>query len=103
MEIDFKTGKVIYTNNLNENTEQIRQSLEELKIKDSIEEPVFSKTVHQNLKYGRLKYMFYCFLLIMDGLIGVISLGQTQSIMANKYLLSDYVMGDYGADRPNSS
>ena len=47
--------------------------------------------------------MFYCFLLMMDGLIGVVSLGQTQSILANKYLLSDHVMGDYDADRQNSS
>ena len=103
MEIDFKTGKVSYTNYLNESPEQIRQSLEELKIENNVKEPIFSKTIHQNLKYGRLKFMCYCFLLILDGLIGVVSLGQTQSIMANKYLLSDYVMGDYDADRPNSS
>ena len=103
MEIDFKTGKVSYTNYLNESPEQIRQSLEELKIENNVKEPIFSKTIHQNLKYGRLKYIFYCFLLVLDGFIGVVSLGQTQSIMANKYLLSDYVMGDYGADRPNSS
>ena len=101
MDIDFKTGKVSYPDY--ESSEQIRQSLEELKIGDTNEEPVFSKTVHQNLKYGRLKFMCYCFLLILDGLIGVVSLGQTQSIMANKYLLSDYVMGDYDADRQNSS
>ena len=96
MKIDFKTGKVIYTDFLNENPEQIRQSIEDMKIKDAPEvEPVFSKTIHQNLKYGRLKYIFYCFLLVLDGFIGVISLGQTQSIMAQKYLLSDWVMGDY--------
>ena len=104
MEIDFKTGKVSYTDYLNEDPQKILQSLEDLKIKDSREvEPIFSKTVHQNLKYGRLKFMFYCFLLVLDGLIGIISIGQTQSIMANKYLLSDYVMGDYDADRQNSS
>jgi cytoskeletal protein RodZ len=104
MEIDFKTGKVSYTDYLNEDPQKIRQSLEDMKIKDAPEvEPVFSKTVHQNLKYGRLKFMFYCFLLMMDGLVGVISIGQTQSIMANKYLLSDYVMGDYDADRQNRS
>jgi hypothetical protein len=66
-----------------------------MKIQDIEEkESVFSKTMHKNLKYGRLKYMCYCFLLMMDGLIGLVSFGQTQSIMANKYLLSDYVMGD---------
>jgi hypothetical protein len=63
------------------------------------EEPVFSKTIHQNLKYGRLKYLIYCFLLMVDGFIGIISLGQTQSILANKYILSDYIMGDYDGDR----
>ncbi len=103
MKIDFKTGKVIYTDFLNENPEQVRQSLEELKIKDAPEpEPVFSKTIHQNLKYGRWKFMFYCFLLMVDGLIGIVSIGQTQSIIAQKYLLSDWVMGDYN-DRQNSS
>ena len=64
-------------------------------IQDTDEEPVFSKTIHQNLKYGRLKYIFYCFLLVLDGFIGIVSLGQTQSIMANKYLLSIHVIGDY--------
>ena len=101
MDIDFKTGKVSYPDY--ESSEQIRQSIADMKIEDTNEEPVFSKTIHQNLKYGRLKYIFYCFLLVLDGFIGVISLGQTQSIMANKYLLSDYVMGDYDADRQNSS
>ena len=66
MEIDFKTGKVIYTDCLNEDPEQIRQSLEEMKIKNNAEEPVFSKTIHSGLPYGRLKYLFYCFL-INDG------------------------------------
>ena len=101
MDIDFKTGKVSYPDC--ESPEQIRQSIADMKIEDTNEEPVFSKTIHHNLKYGRLKFMFYCFLLMMDGLVGVISIGQTQSIMANKYLLSDYVMGDYDADRQNSS
>ena len=103
MKIDFKTGKVIYTDYLNENPEQVRQSLEELKIKDAPEiEPVFQKTIHEKLKYGRLKYMFYCFLLMVDGLIGIVSIGQTQSILAQKYLMSDHVIGDYN-DRQNSS
>ena len=39
--------------------------------------------------------MFYCFLLMIDGLIGIVSIGQTQSIMAQKYLLSDWIKGDY--------
>ena len=103
MKIDFKTGKVIYTDYLNENPEQVRQSIEEMKITDAPEiEPIFSKTMHRGLKYGRLKYMFYCFLLMMDGLIGVVSIGQTQSIIAQKYLMSDYVIGDYN-DRQDRS
>jgi len=101
MDIDFKTGKVSYP--VCESSEQIRQSIADMKIEDTNEEPVFSKTIHQNLKYGRLKFMFYCFLLMLDGLVGVISFGQTQSIMANKYLLSDHVMGGCDADRQNSS
>ena len=92
MKIDFKTGKVIYTDCLNEDPEQIRQSLEEMKIKNNAEEPVFSKTIHSGLPYGRLKYLFYCFLLMMDGLIGIVSFGQTQSIMAQKYLLSKWIL-----------
>ena len=93
MKIDFKTGKVIYTDFLNENPEQVRQSLEELKIKDAPEpEPVFSKTRHEGLPYGRFKFMFYCCLLMMDGLIGIVSFGQTQSIMAQKYLLSKWIL-----------
>ena len=94
MEIDFKTGKVIYTDCLNEDPEQIRQSLEEMKIKNNVEEPVFSKTTHSGLPYGRLKYLFYCFLLMMDGLIGIVSLGQTQSILAQKYLLSKWILSE---------
>ena len=103
MKIDFTTGKVYYSGQ--EDMEEIKKSLEEMKIEQELDietstkEPVFSKTVHQNLKYGRLKYMLYCFLLMLDGIIGLVSLGQTQSIMANKYLLSDAVMGDYDADR----
>jgi len=98
MKIDFTTGKVYYSGR--EDMEKIKKSLEELKIETpTIEESVFSKTMHKNLKYGRLKYMCYCFLLMMDGLIGLVSFGQTQSIMANKYLLSDYVMGDCDGDR----
>ena len=92
MEIDFKTGKVIYTDCLNEDPEQIRQSLEEMKIQDTNEESLFSKTIHKNLKYGRLKYLLYCFLLMMDGLIGIVSFGQTQSILAQKYLLSKWIV-----------
>ena len=100
MKIDFETGKVYYNDILNENPEEIKKSLEEMKIPDTEEvEPIFSKTMHKNLKYGRLKYMLYCFLLMMDGIIGLVSFGQTQSIMASKYLLSDYVMGDYDANR----
>jgi len=38
-------------------------------------------------------------LLMVDGLIGIVSLGQTQSILAQKYLLSDWVMGDDDGDR----
>ena len=101
MDIDFKTGKVSYP--VRESPEQIRQSIADMKIKDTKEESVFSKTQHHGLPYGRLKYILYCFLLVLDGLIGVVSLGQTQSIMANKYLLSDHVMGGCDADRQNSS
>ena len=94
MKIDFGTGKVYYP----DNNEVLKESLEELKIKDNLgietsaEEPVFSKTRHYGLPYGRLKYLFYCFLLMMDGLIGIISLGQTQSILAQKYLLSKWIL-----------
>ena len=98
MKIDFDTGRVIYNDEVNE----LKESLEEMKIKDSVgietgveREALFQKTRHYGLPYGRLKYLFYCFLLMMDGLIGLISIGQTQSILAQKYLLSDWVMGDY--------
>ena len=94
MKIDFDTGKVIYNSEMDE----LKESLEEMKIKDTLGiktdtgEPVFSKTRHEGLPYGRLKYLFYCSLLMMDGLIGIVSLGQTQSILAQKYLLSKWIL-----------
>ena len=94
MKIDFDTGKVYYP----DEAEELKKSLEEMKIKENLgiktdtEEPLFSKTRHKGLPYGRLKYIFYCFLLMMDGLIGIVSLGQTQSILAPKYLLSKWVL-----------
>ena len=94
MKIDFDTGRVIY----NDEMDELKESLEEMKIKENLgiktstEEAVFSKTRHYGLPYGRLKYLFYCFLLMMDGLIGIVSLGQTQSIMAQKYLLSKWIL-----------
>ena len=97
MKIDFDTGKVIY----NDEMDDLKESLEEMKIKESVgietgveKEPVFQKTRHYGLPYGRLKYLFYCFLLMMDGLVGIVSLGQTQSILANKYLLSKWILGE---------
>jgi len=96
MKIDFDTGKVIY----NDEMDELKESLEEMKIKENLgiktstEEAVFSKTRHYGLPYGRLKYLFYCFLLMMDGLIGIISLGQTQSILAQKYLLSKWLLSE---------
>ena len=102
MKIDFDTGKVIY----NDEMDELKESLEEMKIKESMgiktgveREALFQKTRHYGLPYGRLKYLFYCFLLMMDGLIGIVSLGQTQSILAQKYLLSDWVVGDDNGDR----
>ena len=94
MKIDFDTGKVIY----NDEMDELKESLEELKIKENLGikidtgEPVFSKTRHEGLPYGRFKFMFYCCLLMMDGLIGIVSFGQTQSIMAQKYLLSKWIL-----------
>ena len=94
MKIDFDTGRVIY----NDEMDELKESLEEMKIKESLgiktdtEEPVFSKTRHEGLPYGRFKFMFYCCLLMLDGLIGIVSLGQTQSIMAQKYLLSKWIL-----------
>ncbi len=103
MKIDFKTGKVIYTDHLDSDLEQVQQSIEDMKIVDTLEddpdEPVFSYTIHKGLKYGRLKYMIYCFLLILDGIVGIISLGKTQSTMANKFLLSNWIMEGYDENR----
>ena len=97
MKIDFTTGKVYYP----DRNEELKESLEEMKIKENVgietgvvKEAIFQKTRHKGLPYGRLKYMFYCFLLMMDGLIGIISLGQTQSIIAQKYLLSDWILSE---------
>ena len=102
MKVDFSTGKVYYSGQ--ESMDEIKKSLEEMKIESEADEgePTFTKTRHQGLKYGRWKFMFYCILLMIDGLIGIVSIGQTQSIIAQKYLLSDWVMGDYN-DRQNSS
>ena len=94
MKIDFDTGKVFYTNEADE----LKESLEEMKIRENLgiktdtEEPVFSKTRHRGLPYGRLKFLFYCCLLMVDGLIGFVSLGQTQSILAQKFLLSKWIL-----------
>ena len=94
MKIDFDTGKVIYS----DETDELKESLEEMKIRENLgiktdtEEPVFSKTRHEGLPYGRLKFLFYCCLLMVDGLIGVVSFGQTQSILAPKYLLSKLIL-----------
>ena len=104
MKIDFDTGKVIY----NDEMDDLKESLEEMKIKESVgietnveKEAMFQKTRHHGLPYGRLKYIFYCFLLMMDGLIGIVSLGQTQSILAQKYLLSKWILceGEEHGDR----
>ena len=56
------------------------------------DESVFQKTCHYGLPFGRFKYLFYCCLMIADGAIGVISLGEVQSIMTNKFLKSDYIL-----------
>ena len=94
MKIDFGTGKVYYP----DNNEVLKESLEEMKIKESMgietdtKAPVFQKTRHQGLPYGRFKFIFYCCLLMLDGLIGIVSLCQTQSIMAQKYLLSKWIL-----------
>ena len=97
MKIDFTTGKVYYPD-LNE---ELKESLEEMKIKENVgietgveKEAVFQKTRHRGLPYGRLKYMFYCLLLMVDGFIGIISIGQTQSILAQKYLLSKWILSE---------
>ena len=97
MKIDFDTGRVIY----NDEMDELKESLEEMKIKESVgietnveKEAVFQKTRHHGLPYGRLKYLLYCFLLMVDGFIGIVSLGQTQSIIAQKYLLSDWILSE---------
>ncbi len=97
MKIDFDTGKVIY----NDEVDELKESFEEMKIRESMgietnveKEAVFQKTRHHGLPYGRLKYLLYCFLLMVDGLIGIVSLGQTQSIIAQKYLLSDWILSE---------
>ena len=97
MKIDFTTGKVYYP----DRDEELKESLEEMKIKENegIEtgvekEAIFQKPRHKGLPYGRLKYLLYCFLLMVDGLIGIVSFGQTQSIIAQKYLLSDWILGE---------
>ena len=104
MKIDFDTGKVTY----NDEMDELKESLEEMKIKESMgiktgveREALFQKTRHYGLPYGRLKYLFYCFLLMIDGLIGIMSLGQTQSILAQKYLLSKWILceGEEHGDR----
>ena len=109
MQIDPETGKVYFDHYVSPIiTDKLKQSLEDLKIKSTEEEwagfdrvldkidedAVFQKTRHYGLLYGRLKYMLYCFLLVVDGLIGIVSFGQTQSIIAQKYLLSKWIMGD---------
>ena len=95
MKIDFDTGKVYYP----DEDEELKESLEEMKIKENLgmktgveKEALFQKTRHKGLPYGRLKYMFYCLLLMVDGFIGIVSFGQTQSIMAQKYLLSKWIL-----------
>jgi hypothetical protein len=95
MKIDFTTGKVYYT----DDAEELKESLEEMKIRENLgiepgieKDALFQKTRHKGLPYGRLKYLLYCFLLMVDGLIGIVSFGQTQSIMAPKYLLSKWIM-----------
>ena len=97
MKIDFTTGKVYYP----DRDEELKESLEEMKIKEKVgietnveKEAVFQKTRHHGLPYGRLKYLLYCFLLMVDGFIGIVSLGQTQSIIAQKYLLSDWILSE---------
>ena len=102
MQIDPETGKVYFEHYISPiTTDKLKRSLEDLKIEDNVgintaveKEAVFQKTRHRGLPYGRLKYMFYCLLLMVDGFIGIISIGQTQSIIAQKYLLSDWILGE---------
>ena len=97
MKIDFDTGKVTY----NDEMDELKESLEEMKIKEKVgietnveKEAMFQKTRHHGLPYGRLKYLLYCFLLMVDGFICIVSLGQTQSIIAQKYLLSKWILSE---------
>ena len=99
MKIDFTTGKVYYP----DEAEELKESLEEMKIRENLgietsieKDALFQKTRHKGLPYGRLKYLLYCFLLMVDGLIGIMSFGQTQSIMAQKYLLSKWIIDEEG-------
>ena len=102
MQIDPETGKVYFENYTSPIiTDKLKQSFEEMKIKENVgietaveAEAVFQKTRHYGLPYGRLKYLLYCFLLMVDGFIGIVSLGQTQSIIAQKYLLSDWILSE---------
>ena len=100
MQIDPETGKVYFEHYISPiTTDKLKRSLEDLKIEDNVgietgveKEAIFQKTRHKGLPYGRLKYLLYCFLLMVDGLIGIVSFGQTQSIIAQKYLLSKWIM-----------
>ena len=100
MQIDPETGKVYFEHYISPiTTDKLKRSLEDLKIEDNVgintaveKEAVFQKTRHYGLPYGRLKYLLYCFLLMVDGLIGIVSFGQTQSIIAQKYLLSKWIL-----------
>ena len=102
MQIDPETGKVYFENYTSPIIiYKLKQSFEEMKIKENMgietgveEEAIFQKTRHHGLPYGRLKYLLYCFLLMVDGLVGIMSFGQIQSIIAQKYLLSKWIMGD---------
>ena len=78
------------------------KNTESMGIETGVEkEALFQKTRHRGLPYGRLKYLLYCFLLMVDGLIGIMSFGQTQSIMAQKYLLSKWI-GDSHIDEADN-
>ena len=47
------------------------------------------EVTHYEVSHGRFKYIAYCFLKIIDGLIGILSLGEIQSIIADRFLLPD--------------
>jgi len=102
MDIDFVTGKVSYPERDAERAALIK-SLEEMKLREEKKDPLFIKTIHLNLKYSRLKYLWYCFLTMVDGFIGIISFGETQSNIASKYLRSDNISGDDDGDRQDGS